>query len=140
MVRDDDGREVRDDRHVVDDDEQRREDAEGRDAEEGRDGAEAERDGRRDGREEHRQAGLAVAVGEAMRQGRVEEVARQLPRVEEDEGVVGADGEDDEDGEHVEGAEVAVVEHDAVEEVGAAERRDDAEHGEARHPHRARLH
>ena len=140
VIRDDDGGEVRDDRHVVDDDEQRREDAEGRDAEEGRDCAEAERNGSRDGREEHRQAGLAVAVGQAVCQGRVEEVARQLPRVEEDERVVGADGEDDEDGEHVEGAEVAVVEGDAVEEVGAAEGRDDAQHREARDPQRAGLH
>ena len=115
MVRDGDGREVRDDRHVVYADEQRREDAEGRDPEEGRKGAEAEGNGRCDGREEHGEAGLAVAVGQPVGEGGVGEVAGQLPRVEEDEGVVGADCQDNEDSEHVEGAEVAVVEDDPVE-------------------------
>ena len=131
VIDDDDCGEVRDDGQVVHADEQRREDSERRDAEERREGAQTERDGRRDGREEHGDAGLAVAVREAVGERRVGELLGEFPRVEEDERVVGSDGQDDEDGEHVEGAEVAIVEDDAVEEVGGAERGDDAEHGQA---------
>ena len=139
MIRGDDSREVRDDRQIIHTYEQRREYPEGGDPEERRDGAEAERDGCRDGREEHGEAGLAVAVGEPVGEGGVGEVAGELPRVEEDEGVVGADCQDNEDSEHVEGAEVAVVEDDPVNKVGPTERGDDTEHGETGHPQRPRL-
>ena len=126
-------------RDVVDDDQQGREYAERADAEQrtGRRDGESDRCGQR--REHHGTGGFAVGIGQPMRQRLVAEVRRHLPGVVEDEHVVGADAQQDEDGEYVEYAEVPHVQDNTVDQVGAEETGDDAEHGPQRNPERTGL-
>ena len=94
----------------------------------------AERDGRGHRREEHGDGRLPVAEGEAVSEGVERVLRRELPRVVEDEDVVGTDAHEDEQREDLEQAEVAVVEHDAVDEISAEEAGRYAEHCPAGHP------
>ena len=134
VVRNDDSREEDDDGNVVYDDKQRREQAEARNAEHGRRCTHGKRDGCCERCEEHGAGRLSVAVRKAMRERLVLVLSGVLPRVEEDEDVIGADAEQYEDGEHMEYSEVAEVEHNAIYEIGAEESGQDAEDGPPGHP------